>query len=733
MPTNIKYLCLCIGIILHSVGASGQNKASTPYLWHRVSQPDVDLDGYKGIFLEHVSISQTVDILTENKNSVAAGRSNTFQGILPMPDESIMTSDSVLQYLYELERVRRLRYLHLHVDPDLYGYTFIALKDSMDDATLVSVLRNADALIVDGNRAYWENRIENLPRRLIRRKDLRERLRDLQAFDPVRISSDDFIPFEQSQLKNPVYANFQFDGWPARRQLQKIWSEMFDVHVQDALDTRHVTGVVTTSDLVFRNMRLLGKMERIPLDQATRYKQVLVHVEAGQLATLKQTLIELDQATQLFVLVLGTSTRPNLRNVMAHPIANDFTRTTFTRSLAEVSIGTPELACINPDRLTEIDDLIEHAIAKEVFPGAQVLLVRDGQVLHNRNYGFHTYDKTQSVSDTTLYDLASITKVAATVPALMLLDQQGKLDMDAVLRQYLPETIGSNKASMTLRDMLSHQAGLYPFWPFWKRVVVEDGIDSLYLTSSGKPTQRMYDSLFQWTLDSRLVEREHARSSFPYVYSDMGYFLLKEIVERLSEQSLDKFVQNKIYSPMGLEFLGFHPLDRFPASQIAPSEVDAYFRNRLLLGEVHDSNAALQGGVSGRAGLFSNAMDLARYLQMYMDGFYNGIQYFNKDLINTYTSQQYPGNRRALGWDRRDFESGGNTSRLASEKAFGHTGFTGTSLWADPEFGLIYVFLSNRTFPDAKNFKIVEESIRTRLMDIVYEAILEGETACQCN
>ena len=215
------------------------------------------------------------------------------------------------------------------------------------------------------------------------------------------------------------------------------------------------------------------------------------------------------------------------------------------------------------------------------------------------------------------------------------------------------------------------------------------------------------------------------RKPYDYKYSDMGYYLLQKLIENVLNQPMDQFLQQNFYDPMGLTTMSYLPLCRFPLSRVAPTERDDYFRNTLVYGMVHDQGAALCGGVAGHAGLFSSAIDLAKMMQMHLqDGAYGGTRFFQSGTIEKFTEQQYHSNRRGLGWDKPEKgEWNGPTSEFASGKTFGHTGFTGTAVWADPEFNLIYVFLSNRIYPDANNTKLIKTNIRTRIQDLIYEAM----------
>lgn len=411
-----------------------------------------------------------------------------------------------------------------------------------------------------------------------------------------------------------------------------------------------------------------------------------------------------------------------------------------TPSLDRLTFSIPEGAGMDSKVLQKIDDIAHEAIKDRATPGCQVLVVRNGKIVYERSYGYYTYDSMKPVDDYTIYDIASITKVLSTMQALMFLEERGFIDLDKKISVYLPELRGTNKQHMIIRDILTHQAGLWPYLPFWKRTLEdsflanrlyksypESGFE--YQVSEGLfTTEAMQDSVWRWVKNSKLRDKI-AKRPFDYKYSDMGYYLMKKLVEQIVNQPMDEFLQQNFYDPMGLTTLGYLPLCNFPLSRIAPTEKDDYFRNTLVYGMVHDQGAALCGGVAGHAGLFSSAIDLAKMMQMHLqDGTYGGVRFFQPGTIETFTQQQYETNRRGIGWDKPAVgEWNGPTSEFASPKTFGHTGFTGTAVWADPEFNLIYVFLSNRIHPDANNSKLIKNNIRTRIQDVIYESIWSYE------
>ena len=417
----------------------------------------------------------------------------------------------------------------------------------------------------------------------------------------------------------------------------------------------------------------------------------------------------------------------------------DFKAGTGIETLTTSRLGTalPEEVGMDSETLKQIDELMAEAIRIEATPGGQVLVARKGKVIFNKNYGYQTYDSILAINNKTLYDLASITKVAATTQVLMYLEEHDLIDMDATIGSYLPELKGSNKEQLVVRDILTHQSGLKPYYPFWVQTVEKgEPIEDFYHQTPGGPYQNeiaedlygittMADSVLKWVIDTDLRKLPRGKKEYDYLYSDMGYYLFFRLAERILEQRVDEFLEEKFYTPLGLENLGYLPLERHKEEQIAPTEADDYFRKGLVRGTVHDQGAAMIGGIAGHAGLFSNAYDLAVLMQMNLQkGVYAGKKYFEPNTIPRFAARQYQSNRRGMGWDKPIVGlDEGPTSRYASASTFGHTGFTGTAAWADPEHELIFIFLANRIYPDATNTKLMKENFRTRVQDVIYESL----------
>jgi CubicO group peptidase (beta-lactamase class C family) len=312
----------------------------------------------------------------------------------------------------------------------------------------------------------------------------------------------------------------------------------------------------------------------------------------------------------------------------------------------------------------------------------------------------------------------------------MQLNYQGKLDLDETVGKYVPElTSKTEYNNIVLREMMTHQAGLVPFIPFYKRTVREGKPSPTYYSKekSGEFTvpvakdlylrQDYKDSMYAQIFSNPLKEKK-------YVYSDLCYYFMQPIFEKITGEKQDVYVRNHIYNLMGLRYINYLPLVRNPGVRVAPTEKESYFRNQMICGYVHDPGAAMLGGVGGHAGVFANATDLASIMQLFLNnGTYAGQTFFDEPTRAYFTKAQYPGNKRGIGFDRPNASGGGTCDELASQKRFGHSGFTGTLAWADPENEVIFIFLSNRVYPSQDNWKLRDMGIRTQIQHVVYEIV----------
>ena len=387
----------------------------------------------------------------------------------------------------------------------------------------------------------------------------------------------------------------------------------------------------------------------------------------------------------------------------------------------------------------QIDSIMDNAIRQKATPGGVVTVVKDGRMLYQKAYGYQTYDSLLPIDKNTIYDLASVTKVSATNVAVMKLWEEGKLDLKKNIASYLPWLRGTNKENLTVENLLLHQAGMVSFIPFYKEVIGKDGRpdkDKFSETPMGNFMVPVADSLYMradWvdTMNHRIATSAVVNNEVKYVYSDNDFILMGDIVAAITGQPLEQYVKDSFYIPLGMRTTGFKPFEHFANSIIAPTEKEKQFRMQELHGYVHDPGAAMFGNVAGHAGLFSNGWDLAILYQMLLNGgTFGGQQYLKKETIDWFTAYQTPISRRGMGYDKPEKNNEIKTPEAAypcpsaSPLTFGHTGYTGTCVWADPKYNLLYIFLSNRVNPDGgDNLKLSKLNVRSNIQEAVYKAI----------
>jgi CubicO group peptidase (beta-lactamase class C family) len=395
----------------------------------------------------------------------------------------------------------------------------------------------------------------------------------------------------------------------------------------------------------------------------------------------------------------------------------------------QLSYSKPEAVGVDGQKLAErIDAIAREAILEQATPGAVVMIVKDNQVIFEKAYGFHTYENKIATKVDDIFDLASISKIAATTLAVMKLKEEGKINLNETIGYYLKDAKNTNKANIRLKEVMLHEGGLIPFIPFYRDLTSKDHRSDSTAAFPTKVAEGFYlrkdyfeEVMWPKMLNSPVRSRE-------YVYSDLSMYIMQKVVEEQSNTSLDQYVKEQFYDKLGMNSTGFNAWKNFPVHRVIPTERDGKsFRDTLLVGYVHDQGAAMASGVAGHAGLFSTAQDLAIYGQLLLNrGSYGGTTLFKPETVDLFTSQQSANSRRGLGFDRYDPDKTKEyPSRLATPSTYGHTGYTGTCLWIDPNNQLIYIFLSNRVHPKVSS-KLSSLSIRSRIMDVIYESIDEG-------
>ncbi|SMO80789.1 CubicO group peptidase, beta-lactamase class C family [Saccharicrinis carchari] len=505
--------------------------------------------------------------------------------------------------------------------------------------------------------------------------------------------------------------------------------------------------ISSTADLILVHFGSGNRLAALP--DAHPFKAVLLSFDSNNMAQ--------DIAAQ--IIFGGVAAQ----GILAKRINDKFTFGTgvFTQKTRLGYAPTYEKA--NTDTLRLIDQLAYKTIRERATPGCCVLVVKDGDVIYNKAFGYHTYNKKNHVATSDLYDVASVTKIVSAVPALMRMYDEGKLKLDDSLSYLLPRLKGTNKGGLRIDDVMLHQAGLKSWIPFYIRAIDRDKLNGevygyrysnqynlkldtrLYLNKSVRYRSDIFRSskaddfnievsgglmMNHAFIDSMRmgIDTSEVKARPKYLYSDLGYYYIKEIVEQAYSMPLDMFTENAFYKPLGAARVLYNPLRRFSKKEIVPTENDRAFRKELIHGYVHDPGAAMMGGVGGHAGVFASAGDLAKVLQMYLNkGSYGGERYIDSTTISLFSAVQKEGNRRGLGFDKPvlDPELSGPACPEASPLSYGHSGFTGTLVWVDPEYDLIYVFLSNRVHPNQYNKKLITDNVRTKIQSVVYRALPE--------
>lgn len=401
-------------------------------------------------------------------------------------------------------------------------------------------------------------------------------------------------------------------------------------------------------------------------------------------------------------------------------------------------VAAPESVGLSTAGLQRIDSIANDAIAKGATPGCVVLVAKQGKIVYHKGFGYTNFDKKEAITKDMVYDLASVTKISATNVSIMKLYEEGKVDLNKTLGDYLPWVKGTDKAPLKLSDILLHQAGLNPFIPFYREVID---------TTTGKPKPEYFSNNKDATHQYRVAENLYLRNDWEdtlysrilkskltapekYVYSDNDFIFLGKIVEAVSGKPLNEYAKETFYDPLHMTTTTFRPREIMPVDLIVPTEEEKHFRQQMMRGDVHDEGSAMFGGVAGHAGLFSNAYDLAQLYQLLLNGGeLNGVKLFNKSTIDKFTAYSSNVSRRGLGFDKpekdNDTRKDPYPSKYASPETYGHTGFTGICVWADPKSDLLYIFMSNRVTPTRNNNKLSQLNVRSNIQDAIYQAMIK--------
>lgn len=567
----------------------------------------------------------------------------------------------------------------------------------------------------------------------------------LRSLDSLRIASvvigdTAMVPFQGMLSAYAPVTHFNLPKEPTLMECDSLISLLKSYNLI-------IAGVIKTSDLPQKNFGISRRSSAF-VDSLSLFRKTILCLFSSPYA-----LASFEKADSLSAAIVSYQDNALMQGLTAQAIfggipvggrlpvtasANHRAGSGLMRDeIIRFSFTMPEDALVSSSGLNVIDSIVVEGIRKGAFPGAQVVVARDGKVIYRRAFGTQTYESSNPVRNDDLYDLASLTKVLATTITAIKLTGDKAIDPDQKLSYYLRSLRKSNKSHLTIREIMAHQAGLQPYIPFFRKLLKEGVQDSASIGrhySIAYPVRVADEFYLKADYPVTIIDSIIASpllKKYEYKYSDLGFILLAETFSTITNQPFSAYVQRNFYDKLGLNTMGYHPRDRFSISRIAPTENDMIFRNQLVHGDVHDPSAAMMGGVSGHAGLFADALDVAVIMQMLMqNGSYGGAALLDSATINDFTRVQFPGNnnRRGAGFDKPVLIAGqpGPACDEASSRSFGHSGFTGTYTWADPAEGLVYVFLSNRVYPDAGNNKITQLNIRTRVHQAIYEAIRKG-------
>ena len=401
-----------------------------------------------------------------------------------------------------------------------------------------------------------------------------------------------------------------------------------------------------------------------------------------------------------------------------------------------LSFDTPEHVGIDRNKLSEIDSIISYAIENEMTPGAQILVAKNSKVIYEKSFGKLRYKETLETNSETIYDLASLTKILVTTPIVMSLFDKKVIDLETKLKNIIPRYKDSNKSDISIKELLSGHAGLQAWIPFYKMTLDEENKPSskYYSFKRNKINSlKVAPDLFlraDYIDTIRNIIKESDLLKTKYKYSDLSYLIIQEYIEDYYNKNLEQIIDELMFKKLGIN-LTYNPFLKNSTYNVAPTEIDEYFRYKEINGYVHDMAAAMFGGISSHAGLFGNAINVAKVMQMYLqDGNYANQQILKSKTINLFNNCYYcdEDNRRGVGFDKPQLEDEGPTCGCVSMNSFGHSGWTGTFAWADPDLDIIYIFLSNRSYPSgeaAGKSKLVKEDIRSKIQEVIYKSIIK--------
>lgn len=563
------------------------------------------------------------------------------------------------------------------------------------------------------------------------------------------------LPFRNLETKKIAYVNLGDDSGSTFYQELKKYTKVHEIAADnlDELITKLqsyntvIVGFHKSNDSPWKDYKFTNK-ELVWLQEIARTNNVVLDIFAKPYA-----LLDLSTVTNIESVIVSYQNSKIAQEKSAQLIfgaipakgtlpvsAGEFFNVGVGKqanSLERLGYSIPERVGMSSYALKKIDSIANYAVNGKMTPGIQLVIARKGKVIYNKTFGKHTYEGSTKVESDDIYDIASLTKIVATLPLLMELEEQGIVSLDTKLSEIIPSYKNSNKKNVTLKKMLSHYAQLKPWIPFYYKTLDPE---------TSKPSAKYYRKTrskgFTVKIAPELYMRDDYKDSIntiikdtellsrlKYRYSDLPYYILKQYIESHYSKRLDELTADHFYKSLGANNTMYNPYDKISDTKIVPSENDDYYRYQTVQGYVHDMGAAMQDGVGGHAGVFSNANDIAKIMQLYLQkGFYGGKRYFKNETLDKFNTCYYceSNNRRGIGFDKPQLGDAGPTCGCVSMTSFGHSGFTGTYAWADPEQEIVYVFMANRTYPTSKGPNtLLREDIRTNIQAAIYEAIID--------
>jgi beta-N-acetylhexosaminidase len=543
----------------------------------------------------------------------------------------------------------------------------------------------------------------------------------INFFDEI-LSKYTLLDFQIFDLEKDTFLS-EYDSKYGATILHFHLSELFELNAEVIAKLQEIIDHPSTISVVFDDRKILNSFP-FQFEKSSH----LIYVAGAE--KYHQSL-----AAQLIFGGIGA------KNVLKKDLNKYFKKGDGLNSKGNIRLrySPPQLLGMDAKLLHDsISKIAKMAIDSTAFPGCQVLIAKDGHIVFHETWGFQTYDKKRDVRQDDIYDFASVTKITGALPALMKLHGEGRFDLEAPLKNYFPKFKNSNKADLKMRPILAHYAQLKPWVPYWRSTIKKNG-KYKWRTFKTKPSNRfptkVTDDLYLHRNYKKRIYKAIKKSPLneekEYKYSGLAFYLFPEIVSDLTTQDFETYLKNTFYKALGAYTITYNPYLQFPLDRIIPTEKDTFFRMVQIHGMVHDEGAAMMGGVSSNAGLFGTANDLAKLAQMYLNGgIYGGQRFIAEGSVNEFTRCQYceEGNRRGLGFDKPLIEydpQKSSVSKDASPSSFGHSGYTGTFVWVDPKYDLIYIFFSNRVYQTRENRKIYELNVRPMIHQVIYDSFLK--------